>query len=617
MKYYFCEKYTSLAWVWLLLISVLTVLKIGPDALNADILINSVMSLQNLTLYYWGQNRLLNVLPLVVTLVKNPAYNLAALLFLTSISFYGLLYLLSRSAAMLVGTKNENALSFKVFLIISSVFVFVFSSPGVSEIAIGHIEYSFPSLLLVFACLNLFSGQGDTKDWRRLILPVAAIILAIGLNPSTVIPAFVISMASTFYKKRVRLNEVVLLLASGIAFLIWDVVSRRYGSLPYHEFKLEILHSGLQKVLAGLLGAINLPILLLLIAFISIGRVGYVIYKNTKNVVFRSEISYITSVVILFSVGWLLLFSSSRWVEMNQFAWRYFIYIIFALIFLCALHLYIYFKDLSVKKSLVLTGIAAFSSIIFLGSNVTTLHFNDYKVFQRVNALSEPGVRLYSGDYWVVWPSVLRDMIAGYEAYGLTFRGEANKVAARNFILSLIKEKGSATVYCLNDSVLNCISQVNSVAGPLYALDSKQHKDEVFIIDFAEKSSFLDFKGTDFVSLPSQVGVDNGTEKLTQQRAGFLVYGPNVSVKSGNYLLSVSGSSNRLVGAYVDVVSAKGSTVYAKFDLRQEGDSYLLRNRQVNLAEDVSDLEVRVWVGENDEVNLLGYSLKPFQAGRR
>ena len=120
MKYFSSEKYTALVWVWLLLISAFTVLKIAPDGLNADILINSVMSLQNLTLYYWGQNRLLNVLPLAVLLVKNPTLNLSAILVLTSISFYGLLYLLSRAAVTLIGVENKNTIVFKVFLITSS-----------------------------------------------------------------------------------------------------------------------------------------------------------------------------------------------------------------------------------------------------------------------------------------------------------------------------------------------------------------------------------------------------------------------------------------------------------------------------------------------------------------
>lgn len=79
------------------------------------------------------------------------------------------------------------------------------------------------------------------------------------------------------------------------------------------------------------------------------------------------------------------------------------------------------------------------------------INFNEYKVFQRVNYLVEPGGHLYSGDYWVVWPSVLRDMMNGYEAYGLTYRGEANAKSARDFVLDQINARGYSQIYCLNE----------------------------------------------------------------------------------------------------------------------------------------------------------------------
>lgn len=107
-------------------------------------------------------------------------------------------------------------------------------------------------------------------------------------------------------------------------------------------------------------------------------------------------------------------------------------------------------------------------------------------IFQRVNALTDSGGRLYAGDYWLVWPSVLRDMMDGYEAYGLTYRGEANKESAREYILKVIKDNGRASVYCLNDTLNNSITKVNNVAGPLHAVGSKHLKNEVLRIDFIE-----------------------------------------------------------------------------------------------------------------------------------
>lgn len=485
MENFHYEKYTILAWVWLILISALTVIKVAPDGLNADILINSVMSLQNLTLYYWGQNRLLNVLPLAATLVKNPSLNLATILILSSISFYGLLYLLSRSATKLLGVINKNEISFKVFLLTSSIFLFVFSSDAISEIAIWHIEYSFPSLLLVFAGLKLLSNQDKKKSWYQLIFPVAALILAIGMNPSTVILAFFGLMAASFYKKSMR-DTIMYLLVCLIAFLSWNFLSNKYGGLRYYKFKLEILHTGIQKIAFNLLGTVNLTVFFLLIGLILIGKIFFYDYKNTENLERRVLISYITSSALLFSVGWLLLFGSSRWVEINQFSWRYFIFILFALIFIFELHLANFLSRLPAKKSMVLAAFAFFVTTLFFVISAPKIYFGDYKIFQRVNILTKPGGQLYSGDYWAVWPSVLRDMMNGYEAYGLTYRGEANVKSAREFVLKKINGSGHADVFCLKDTVQNCISQVNAVVGPLHPVSWNYLKDDVHLIKFAE-----------------------------------------------------------------------------------------------------------------------------------
>jgi hypothetical protein len=609
------KKYTAFALVWLLLISLLTLLKIAPDGLNADILMNSVMSLQNLTLYYWGQNRLLNILPLIVSIIKDPALNLVALLVLSALSFYGFLYILAVAASVLIIKKNNSVHVFHVFLISSCVFILVLSPHAISEITIGHIEYSFPSLLLVYASLKIFKRRIGVEGWPQLIMPVFALGLAIGINPSTVIPAFFISFSIAVYKKRFELNAKLFLLTALASFVVWDFISKSYGSLPYNKFQIEMLNSGLYKVLIGLLGVVDLPMLSIIIISFLIAKVIRQIIWRPNEAHFEPILGYVTSIVIIFAIAWLLLFASSGWVEMNGYAWRYFVYIINAIIFLFMLHLFDWFESCDIKFSKILAGLIATISIVSLAPDGDRVKFASYKVFQRVNELTEGGSSLYAGDYWVVWPSVLRDMMIGYEAYGLTFRGNANKNAARDYMLKIIKEKGRAKVYCLDDSIPRCISQVNDVAGPLYAVDASLIKDKVNLVEFVENASFLEFKGADFLSLPSQIGIVNGLERRSQSSAGFMIYGPYVPIKSGKYFLSVLGSSSQLKDAYIDVVSDRGAKVYAKIALKDKRDDYLARNVEIDLSGVINDLEVRVWVGENDEIKLYGYSLKPFEIG--
>jgi len=63
--------------------------------LDADVILNSIMSLQKVTLFYWGQNRLLNLVPFILSPITNPGYNLAAHLVFFSFTFFLLLYVMA------------------------------------------------------------------------------------------------------------------------------------------------------------------------------------------------------------------------------------------------------------------------------------------------------------------------------------------------------------------------------------------------------------------------------------------------------------------------------------------------------------------------------------------
>lgn len=96
----------------------------------------------------------------------------------------------------------------------------------------------------------------------------------------------------------------------------------------------------------------------------------------------------------------------------------------------------------------------------------------------------------------------------------------------------------------------------------------------------------------------------------TNLKTGFLVYGPYASLKAGRYLLKINGKAIRLIGAYVDVVSDKRKKIYARFNLSKRSDNLLIDEFEVKLSKDVSDLEVKVGVVENDEIILHGYSIR-------
>jgi hypothetical protein len=81
-------------------LSVLTINRFAPQSLNADTVLHSIMSLQNVTVFYWGQNRFLNLFPWLLSWINNASANLYAELLLFSFNFFALLCCLA-----LVGTQ--------------------------------------------------------------------------------------------------------------------------------------------------------------------------------------------------------------------------------------------------------------------------------------------------------------------------------------------------------------------------------------------------------------------------------------------------------------------------------------------------------------------------------
>jgi hypothetical protein len=60
------------AFVACAVLSLLAVNKFVPEGINADTLIQSIMSLQKLTIFYWGQNRFASVVPFLLSWIASP-----------------------------------------------------------------------------------------------------------------------------------------------------------------------------------------------------------------------------------------------------------------------------------------------------------------------------------------------------------------------------------------------------------------------------------------------------------------------------------------------------------------------------------------------------------------
>ncbi|WAK02062.1 hypothetical protein [Methylobacter sp. YRD-M1] len=124
----------------------------------------------------------------------------------------------------------------------------------------------------------------------------------------------------------------------------------------------------------------------------------------------------------------------------------------------------------------------------------------------------------------------------------------------------------------------------------------------------------LQIFGSSLNVLPRTVGRIENIGIVSDRRSGYLVYGPYQPVAAGKYKLILRGKSEKSDSALVDVVSSKGTSLHEAFALKPTThDSGVLAEGQIQLDAPVEDIEIRVYVGAEDDVTLEGYELVPVE----
>ena len=154
----------------LLALAALSVNRLAPAHLNADVLLQSVMSLQRVTLFYWGQNRLMNFLPLLLQGIRDPQLNLYALLGLAALAHHAWLLALAHGMRELAGAGQRVSL-LALFLLLTALSLGVLREYELFSLIVWHFEYSLPALLglLAFHALRQTWAAEDGQVNERLV----------------------------------------------------------------------------------------------------------------------------------------------------------------------------------------------------------------------------------------------------------------------------------------------------------------------------------------------------------------------------------------------------------------------------------------------------------------
>ena len=446
-----------LALVWLCLVITLTATAYAPEHLNADMLLNSIMSLQRVTLFYWGQNRLLNVLPFLASVITDPLFNLWFVIFFPVTVFFLLLQMMVAWAARSLCV--DAATGVQGLIILSSAVLLLLRPVAVAEMAIGHLEYSLSALLVMLVLWLAWSGAVSGRG--RGLLIGALLFLALGVNPAALLALGFAVLGRLLYRRVFSLADAGLLGFATALFIFWMMVSRLVASTSYAGLSWQLLPDGLAAVFPALLQLLDapyLPLLALLLPALLLIRPGQ-----------PGEGSAIERMTVLaaaaFALSWTLLFCANRWVALNDFHWRYFIYPLFAVLLVTAFRLVAMLRQIPVHAGWMAAVLLALSAGLKVYQPLRPV--TDFSLMQQVQRVEPQPWGLYAGDYWLVWPAVWRDLMLGRPAYGLAYRGDANREAAGAHISREIDTAGGFSVLCLNAQAGDCLSWVGTFSGPV------------------------------------------------------------------------------------------------------------------------------------------------------
>ncbi len=445
--------------LWWIAITLLTVFRHAPEQLNSDVLLSSMMSLQNVTLFYWGQNRLLNILPFAAWPFRDPTANLWAILILPAFAFYG--GLLAACHAMVARLAFPWSTA-RLFVLMSSVFLLVFTSYGIFRMAIWHVEYGVPVLMIALAYgpLWTFCGRSD-----RLWLAGAAVFfaLAIGINPSSAILIAFIVCAGVLWRGRPTMRDFGAMGLAIVAFGVWSYIGHN-PKMTYLGIMPGALFDGIARTAKSTLKTLDLyAILALFLAYCGV----FFATRTSPPAPRRAVVGlrWLAALLALFSVLWLGFFSMNEWVVRNGHDWRYFTFLLIGWMMMASCIGALRLSRLPRMASDALLGAIAVAAIVVTAALPTPMR--DFAVFKRVSELAPAPHRFYTGEYWDAWPLVIRDLMDGHESYGLTYRGQGNLDGTMAAVEAAIAENGYAEVACIGATLEHCRFQTERVIGPV------------------------------------------------------------------------------------------------------------------------------------------------------
>lgn len=449
---------------------------LGGPQLNADTILFSVMSHQKVTLFYWGQNRLANLVPALLWPVRDLNWNLAAVLLVHALGWHGLLWLVAR-AVQPERTREGTLPTYALLVALTHLLL----TPEARYVLIAEGQpYALSYLALGLSWPWLVQRP---MVLRKSLAGAALLAAGLGLNPGLVPAVGALAAATAGATRQWRRPAAALALAA-VLTLLWQGLARQVGvdegGHNYFAWQAADQKAHLWQVVDNIAAATRWPWLAAVLAGIG----GLLPWTLLGRRTLAAPTRWLTAGLALLAGAWLLLFSSNAWVLTNHLHFKYFFPIFLALIWGLALLLAqaveLTRERLQGPPPRHLTLPAA--AVLLLACPALGGEAR-WKV-QSFNALDnaqgvlkrlprQPGPLLVGGDYWRVWPVVHQALQRGQQAFGTAERGTAMRDELKNLLPSQGDDNALGYV-CLAAAVPRCLADLAQLTARPWQVQAQQ-----------------------------------------------------------------------------------------------------------------------------------------------
>ena len=436
---------------------------------NADALLLSLISTQKLTFYYWGQDRLASLLPLLAFPIQDARLNFYAQTLTQAALFFSLIGLfvgyhrretdgsLSTGSAELAGPL---LLTSAAFLVTTKDFI------GYQFVLEQQYVISLVLYLLGLDCIMRGSRI-------RMLMGAMLVLIAAFVIPASLIAAPLAFVMAGPHGRWARGASAMAI--SFVALAIASIAPRIFldstpGADAYSDFDIGRMANNLGAAWGLIIASVNSTQ-----AYVIAATAVVVLAVTWRR---RSKQALVACVAVaVFAAAWTAIFTANLWVSLNGFSARYYFPVYGAWLFLVAgashalwgqfgafvSRIRLRGRQISSEatRRIAVAGIAITSAGLCVVGMSRLLTDEGVPVLAAAKpsaiVAQDLDVDFVVGSYWVVWPITFSSLTLGEDLPALTYRGQV----FRSDVLSTLAndapdDAGRVRLLCAGTSLEAC-----------------------------------------------------------------------------------------------------------------------------------------------------------------